>query len=132
MFAALTALLNPMNLIGKIVDNVGGYFNKKQDVDLEKYRVKGNIDIEAMKQDTAIIQARAKLAETMKDDPSTKAARGWILGGISIYTVLDLYNRAFTNAFPKLTWEMIPLDATQQYVLYAVMAFLFALAWKGK
>jgi hypothetical protein len=48
-------LLSWLNPISKVIDVVGAYVNKRQDVDLEKYRVNGSISVKAMETDRDII-----------------------------------------------------------------------------
>lgn len=123
--------LSAIPVVGKIADAVASYFNKKQEVDLEKYKVKGNIDIEAMKQDTAIIQARVDLAKVMKGDPATNLGRLLILAPVGIYMSVQFYYLAFWNLLPDyLVWEPLDIPDKLQYIPYAAIAYLFATSFK--
>jgi hypothetical protein len=121
-------------LLSKVLDIPGAiaaYFNKKQDVDLEKYKVKGGIDVEAMRQDTAIIQARADLAKAMKGDPATSFGRLLFIGSVGGYTAVYFYYLTFYNLLPDyLIWEPLAIPETLQYMPYAVVAYLFVTSFK--
>lgn len=125
--------LSAIPVIGKIADAIASYFNKKQEVDLEKYRVKGNIDIKSIEADVAIIQARAKLAEAMKDDPATKVARIWVLVPASVYFGVSFYYLTFKNLLPPvLIWQPLALPSELNYLVYAIIGYLFVTAWRGR
>lgn len=122
------SLLNP---IGKVIDVVGAYVNKRQDVDLEKYKVKGGIDVEAMKQDTAIIQARVDLAKARAGDPVDAVARMLMSWSMGVLVAINCYWLAFANTFPE--WILVepkPMEGDIKYLFMAVVAYLFVNAWK--
>lgn len=124
--------LSAIPVVGKAIDAFTAYFNKRQDVDLEKYKVKGNIDIKAIEADVAIIQARAKLAEAMKDDPGTKVARVWIMIPASVYFGISFYYHAFVDLLPGVfIWKPMELPASLEYVVYGIIGYLFVTAWRG-
>lgn len=125
--------LSAIPVVGKAIDAITAYFNKKQDVDLEKYRVKGNIDIKAVEADVAIIQARAKLAEAIKDDPATKVARFWVMLPASVYFGVTFYYLTFKNLLPPaFIWQPIELPPSLNYVVYGIIGYLFVTAWRGR
>lgn len=125
--------LSAIPVLGKVADAVASYFNKKQEVDLEKYKVKGTVDIKAIDADIAIIQARAKLAEVLKDDPGTKVARLWVLVPASVYFGVTFYYLTFKNLLPPvLVWQPIPLPTSLDYLVYAIIGYLFITAWRGR
>ena len=136
MFSVLSAI----PLIGKffkLIETGMGFvkdvFVKKIDADVEKYRVKGQIDVEAMKTDTAIIQARTNLAIALKDDPGTKVARFWVLVPASIYFGVSFYYYTFANLLPPVfIWEPKVLPTSFDYLVYAIIGYLFVTAWRGR
>lgn len=118
----------------KIVDTIGSYYNKKQDVDLEKYKVKGQIDIEALKADVAIIQARAELAAQMKDDPASKWGRRLLIYPTGVWFALIIWDSIARNnsILESYRWEILAIPENLQYIPYAVVAYLLVTAWKGR
>lgn len=136
----MLSFLSAIPLIGRFFDLIQNgmsfvkdVFVKKIDADVEKYRVKGQIDVKAIEADTAIIQARAKLAEAMKDDPGTQVARFWIMVPASIYFGITFYYHAFANLLPSVfVWKPIELPSSLDYVVYGIIAYLFVTAWRGR
>ena len=126
-------LLNLINPFNKLVDFANAFFNKRMDVDLEKYKVKGNIDVKAIEADVAIIQARASLATAMKDDPGTKVARLGVLVPASVYFGVAFYYFTFANLLPKsVIWQPLPLPPSFDYLIYGIIGYLFVTAWRGR
>lgn len=124
-------ILSLANLLPNIISGVFGYLNKKEDSSLEKYRVDGVVNVEAMRQDTAIIQARAELAKAMKDDPSTKIGRWLIIIPTGLWYSAIIVYCIFHNAFPEYTWQILALPPNLNYIPYAVVAYLLVTAWSG-
>lgn len=118
--------------IGPIINGITGYFNKKQDVDLEKYKVNGEINVEAMKQDTAIIQARAELLAQAMQHRGIRIAQYLFIYPIGVWFALVMYDSAFRNLIPGWTWVVLAPPPKFEYYIMAVFAYLFATAWKGK
>lgn len=136
----MLSFLSAIPLIGRFFDLIQSgmsfvkdVFVKKIDADVEKYKVKGSIDIKAIEADTAIIQARADLAKAMKDDPGTQVARFWVMVPASVYFGIYFYYLAFKNLLPGIfVWEPLPLPPSMEYVVYAIMGYLFVTAWRGR
>lgn len=136
----MLSILSAIPVIGKLfslietgMGLVKDVFVKKIDADVEKYRVKGTIDVEAMKTDTAIIQARTNLAIALKDDPGTKVARFWVLVPASIYFGVSFYYYTFANLLPSVfIWEPKVLPPSFDYLVYAIIGYLFVTAWRGR
>ena len=129
----MLGFLSFIPVIGKVADVISGYFTKRMDVDLEKYKVKGKIDEKAIEADIAIIQARANLAAAMKDDPGTRLARTWIMLPASVYFGISFYYYGFANLLPPfMVWKPLEPPASLEYVVYAIIAYLFVTAWRGR
>lgn len=114
----------------QFIPRVLGIIEKKIDVDLEKYKVDGVVNVEALKSDVEIIKARAALAEAMKDDLPTRVGRGALIGGTGLWFLLILWDSCFRNLMPEVTWRVLALPESIQYLPYAVVAYLFVTAWK--
>lgn len=106
------------------------WLNKKEDTTVAKYTVDGQVNVEAMRQDTQIILARAALAAAMKDDPATKYGRWFFIIPTGIYYALIVYVSAFGKLTPSWVWVILELPKWIQYMPYAVVAYLFVTAWK--
>lgn len=105
-------------------------FNKKTDASIEKYKVDGQLNLEAMKQDTQIIQARADLAKAMKDDPTTKAGRMFFVYPVGIWFGLIIGYCIVQPYFPGYIKPVLAIPGNLEYIPYAVVAYLFVSAWK--
>lgn len=128
----LSFLIQGLPLIGKITDAFTSYTNKKMDTNLEKYRVDGQVNTEAMKQDTAIIQARTELAIVMKDDPVNKWGRRLLIYPTGIWFSLITYRSCFMEHpwLSEYTWTIKAMPSNLDYIPYAVVAYLLVTAWK--
>lgn len=58
----LSAIIS--GIISPVTNLLGAYLNKKQDVDLEKFKVDGTVDVSLIQAQVAIFQAQAQLAQS--------------------------------------------------------------------
>lgn len=119
-----------LSVVSGIVGPIAGIFNKKMDTDLEKYKVNGEVNIEAMKEDTNIIQARAGLAAAMKDDLVNKWGRRLLIYPTGIWYSFIVYYCVMHNLRPDWTWVILALPGNLEYLPHAVVAYLLITAWK--
>lgn len=127
---SLLAWLNP---ISKLIDVVGAYANKRQDVDLEKYKVNGTVSVKAMETDRDIIQARALLAQARANNAADTLGRMLLMWPIGFWVTINVYNLTLSTKLPS--WIMLdpkPLDTNMTYLFMAVIGYLLVTAWKGK
>jgi len=119
------------SIVSGVISPLAQAYNKAQDVSLEKYRVDGTVNVEAMRQDTEIIRARVDLAKAMKDDPTTRWGRRLFIYPVGIWFALIVYDSAFRGLLPsELTWRVLALPGNLDYIPYAIVAYLFVSAWK--
>lgn len=129
----LTFLIQGLPLAGKLTDAFTNYTNKKMDSAVEKYKVDGTVDIEAMRQDTAIIKARTDLIATMKDDPASKWGRRLIIYPWGIWFVLITYRSILQDSpWAEYSWVIKAYPNNLEYIGYAIIAYLLGTAWKGR
>jgi hypothetical protein len=112
-----------------IVDPIASIFNKKTDAAVEKYKVDGVYNVEAMKQDTEIIRARVDLAKAMKDDPTTKMGRRFFIYPVGVWFTAIVVDSLLHKAL-EYTYRVEALPTNLEYIPYAVIAYLFVSAWK--
>lgn len=113
-----------------ILTPIASMFNKKTDAGVEKYKIDGQINVEAMRQDTEIIKARADLAKAMKDDPASKIGKWFFIIPTGVYYTLVVYDSCFRKLIPGYTWVILELPGWMQYMPHAVVAYLLVSAWK--
>ena len=123
------SLLNPL---GKVIDLVSSYINKRQDVGLEKYKVNGQISIKNIEADISIIQARAELAKALKDDPASKWGRRLLIYPTGIWYSLIVWRSIVQEheTLSEYSWVIKALPPNLDYIPYAVVAFLLVTAWR--
>lgn len=125
----LAFFIQGLPLIGKLADAFTNYTNKKMDTNLERYKVDGTVNVEAMREDTQIILARTDLAKAMKDDPATKYGRWFFIVPTGLFYIGVIWDSTgLLRDFHKL--NMLELPVWMQYMPYAVIAYLFVSAWK--
>jgi hypothetical protein len=122
MGAFLAFLLQGLPFVGKVVDAFSTYTNKKMDTEVEKLKTNGQVDV-------SIIQARAALAATMKDDPATKYGRWFFIVPTGLFYCATMWDS--TGVARELyTFNTLKIPEWMQYMPYAVVAYLFVSAWR--
>lgn len=95
------------------------YLNKKQDIDLEKYKVDGTVDITAIK-------AMAELQAVLRDDPVLRWGRRLFIYPVGVWWSVIVYDSVFRNLLPAwATWRVLALPPNLEYIVYAITGFLF-------
>lgn len=109
---------------------VFSWLNKREDTALGKYRVDGEVNVEAMRQDTEIIRARTELAIAMKDDPTTRWGRRLFIYPTGAWYCAIILYCIFHQLLPEHTWVILALPTNLEFIPYAIIAYLFVTAWK--
>lgn len=129
----LAFLLQGLPLVGKAFDTFDNYTKNKMNTDLEKYKVKGQIDTEAMRQDTAVIEARTNLIGVMKDDPASRWGRRLIIYPWGVwFTCVTIRSILQDSPYEQYTWVVKAYPDNLQYIGYAIIAYLLGTAYKGR
>lgn len=130
--SAIPVIGKVFDVVNNVTNKVSSFMEKKQDVEIEKYKVKGVIDVAAMQADTALIQARVDLAKAMAKDPATKMGKLVLIGGTGLWTFSWLWYSSFANLLPKyLVWQPLELPTSIEYLPYAVVIYLLAVQIKN-
>lgn len=118
MFGWLTA-------IPTLLNGVLQWLNKKQDIDLEKYKVDGQVNVTALETDARIAIAVTQLQAVLKDDPFIKWSRGILLLFTTMWFAAILWDSIFRNLLPDwATWRVLALPDNIAYMPYAVVGYL--------
>lgn len=124
--------LSFLPIIGPIFQSLVDGWSKHEDVTLKKQQDvnKTSVDkqVDANKTDVAVIQSRAQVAIAFKDDPGVRLIRDLVMFPIAVWTGGYFY----TLTFPHGNWVVNQPPEAMQYIPYAVIAFLFATAYRGK
>lgn len=127
----LAFLVQGLPLVGKLTDAFTNYTNKKMDSAVEKYKVDGTVDVEAMRQDTEIIKARTNLAIEMKGDPASKLGRYFFIFPTGIWFSLITYRSIMQDSpWAEYSWVIKAYPGNLEYIPYAVIAYLFVTSFK--
>jgi hypothetical protein len=119
--------------VKELIPSLLAYLTKKQDVDLEKYKVDGTVDVAAISAETEIVKARAALVAALKDDPVLRWGRRLFIYPVGVWFALIVYDSAFRNILPKgWTWTVLALPQNLEYVIYVITGFLFIHSWIKK
>lgn len=132
MLAFLSSALAIIPVFGPIFQSVAGAWEKHEDVTLQKQVDTNKTALgkqqDENKTDVAVIQSRAQVAIAFKDDPGVRLIRDLAMFPIVTWTGAYFY----TLTFPHGNWVVSTPPETMQYIPYAVIAFLFATAYRGR
>lgn len=120
-------------LIGPFLQAGVNAFNHYQDTSVQKSKIAADQNVALGSQDVQIIQARASVAITFASDVGVKFARDIILNWYAIYISLIFYDSCFRNLLPSwMTWRILAVPSSLEYLCAGIVAFLFVSAWRGK
>lgn len=121
-------MLSWIPLLGPIIDGIVSIFTKVEDTQLGKYKVDGEVFVQATQSSTAITLA-------FLHDIPVRIARDIIMFPGSIWCGLYIWDKIVAHKYPHLVWVVMPLDGPMVYLPYALMTFFFGmsyLTWKAK
>jgi hypothetical protein len=93
---------------------------------------KADTKVEEGKQDVAVIQSRNALLSVIHGDPAIATGFYLFIVPSGVHYALVIWDSCFRNLWPDWTWRVLEIPGNMQYIPYAVVAFLFGLAWRGK
>lgn len=125
-------LLTLLPIVGPIIQGIVDAFNKYQDVSLQKQVDKNKTALGKQEStdntDVSIIQARTEVAIAFKDDIGTRLIRDLVMFPVATWTACYYY----TLMVPDYSWKVLTPPESMQYIPYAVIAFLFVTAYRGR
>lgn len=128
----MLSFLSFIPILGPIFQSLADAWGKHEDITLQK-----QVDVnktalgkqqDENKTDVSVIQTRAQVAIAFKDDPGVRLIRDLVMFPISVWSGAYFY----TLTVPQYSWHMDVPPPSMQYIPYAVIAFLFATAYRGK
>lgn len=120
----MLSLLGWLPVIGPIIDGIVSIFNKKQDTDLGKYQVDGQVNTQVIKSSTEITLA------AMAQIP-VRLARDLIMFPGSAWCGLYIWDKIMAFHYPKLVWKVAPLDGQMTILPMALLTFFFGVTALG-
>lgn len=132
----MLSILSVIPVIGPIVQGVVDLFKQRADVDLQKTLDANKTALgkstDANKTDVAVLQTRLALALATKDDLGPKLMKDIIMYPVAVWTLLYYYSLTFKGLIPDHVWEIGVPPESMQYIPYAVIAYLFVTAYRGR
>ena len=110
-------MLALLNILPAAFQAVTSYFTRKMDVDLEKYKVDGSVDMNAVNAEVEIVKAGKDLQRDK-----------WMQWGFVAPTVAWYLAIIIDCIFQRLTgwkYDVLALPEQVQYVPQAIIGFLF-------
>jgi len=133
MLGLLSLIPQGLNILGTGVTGIFSWLNKKQDVDLEKYREDGKVNVKQIDADVSVIQARTALALALKDDATSKWGRRLFIYPTGAWYSLVVWRSIVQEHswLHEYSWVVKALPNNLDYIPYAVVAFLLVTAFRG-
>jgi hypothetical protein len=124
MFASILAALSA---VSGITGQVFGYFSKKADISLEKYKVDGQVDQALVSADVTLIQAQRDLILAQNPYRGYRYLHYLFGYPLGIYWVLVLMTMITEKmpGFQYLSWDIPMLKGDQLIWASAIMGGLF-------
>lgn len=128
----MLSFLSFIPILGPIFQSLADAWGKHEDITLQK-----QVDVnktalgkqqDENKTDVAVIQSRAQVAIAFKDDPGVRLIRDLVMFPIAVWSGCYFY----VLTVPQYSWSIGTPPPAMQYIPYAVIAFLFATAYRGK
>lgn len=128
----MLSFLSFIPILGPIFQSLADAWGKHEDITLQK-----QVDVnktalgkqqDENKTDVAVIQSRAQVAIAFKDDPGVRLIRDLVMFPIAVWSGAYFY----TLTVPMYSWHIDTPPTAMQYIPYAVIAFLFATAYRGR
>lgn len=120
-------------VVGPFIQAAVSAYGKYQDASVQKAKIAADERVAEGAQDIQVIGARANLAVAFSRDIGVALARDVILNWYAIYVSLIFYDSCFRNLLPDyMTWRILAIPDSLNYLCCAIIAFLFATAWRGK
>lgn len=128
----MLSALSWLPIIGPIFQTIADAWSKHEDVTLKKQQDVNLTALEKQKDisrtDLGVIQTRAQVAMAFKDDLGVRLIRDLVMFPIAVWTGGYFY----MLTFPQYSWPVNTPPDAMQYIPYAVIAFLFATAYRGR
>lgn len=127
-------LLSFLPIIGPIIQGLVDAFSKHEDVTLQRQidtnKTALGKQADDNKTDVSVLQTRAQVAIAFKDDIGSRLIRDLIMFPVGVWTAFYFFYLTFHNVIE--IWKIEEAAANMQYIPYAVIAFLFVTAYRGK
>lgn len=109
----LASILSGLTILSGVASSAFGYFSKKADISLEKYKVDGVVDQELVKADVAIAQAQKELLLAQNQYGGYRYLHYCFGYPLAIYFMAVLFD-AVTEKIPgwENSWDVMAMNQT--------------------
>lgn len=114
-------MLGWLPIIGPIIDGAVSIWKSYQDTSLGKYKVDGQVVVEAWK-------AANELTLGFQNNIPVRLARDMLMFPGSLWCGLYIWGRTWDIYAPSLVIPVKTLDGPMEYLPYALMTFFFGMA----
>lgn len=108
-----TSILSGLSILGGVASSAFGYFSKKADIGLEKYKVDGLVDQKLVEADVQIIQAQKELLLAQNQYGGYRYLHYLFGYPLALYFTACLVD-AVTEKIPgwENTWDVLAMNQT--------------------
>lgn len=109
----LAAIMSGLSILSGVTSTVFGYFSKKADISLEKYKVDGIVDQKLVEADVAIAQAQKELLLAQNQYGGYRYLHYCFGYPLAIYFMAVLFD-AVTEKIPgwENSWDVMAMNQT--------------------
>lgn len=108
-----TSILSGLSIVGGAVGTIFGYFSKKADIGLEKYKVDGQVDTAIISADVELIKAQRELLLAQNQYGGYRYLHYCFGYPLAVYYMACLFD-ALTEKVPgwENTWDVMAMNQT--------------------
>lgn len=114
-------MLSWIPLVGPIIDGVVSIFTKFQDTELGKYKIDGEVSVEAWK-------AANELTISFQNSIPVRICRDIIMFPGAIWCGLFIEGKIMAIVYPAWVFPVAALTGPMVYLPYALLTFFFGMA----
>ncbi|SHH46789.1 hypothetical protein [Bradyrhizobium erythrophlei] len=116
--------LSLIPFVGKIIDGLSAYAQKKQDVALEKYKVDGTVNVQLINQETEVVKARQALLAAGQQYLGVRIMQYGFVYPLIVWFASIVFYCLFHPYFPQIKPILAFPDPLNQWAGWMVM-YLF-------
>jgi len=117
-------------IIGPIAEGIIGLFKNQQDVSLKKYQEDTLRQGKETDADVAVINARAQVS-IQQNSLGNQLMRDVVMFPVAVHTLMSYWDAIFVK-HTAYVFGVAQVPENLQYIPYAVIAYLFVTAYRGR
>ncbi len=117
-------------IIGPIIEGIVGIVKGQQDVSVKKYQEDTKRQGKETDADVAIINSRAEVS-IAQDSIGNRLMRDTVMYPVAVHTFMTYWDAIFLK-HTDFIFGVGPVPEKLEYIPYAVIAYLFVTAYRGR